>query len=84
MALTLEASGKRVGVLDIDLTGPSIPEMFGLGGHKIVSSSSGWVPVYTDPSTQTLGVVSVGFLLKSKDDPVIWRGPKKAAMIKVS
>ena len=57
--------------------------MFGLGGRKILSSPQGWIPVYTDEETKSLGVVSVGFLLKNKDDPVIWRGPKKSAMIKV-
>lgn len=81
LALSLAAKGKRVGVLDIDLTGPSLPEMFGISKEQIHQSSKGWIPVYTD-HTKTLGVVSVGFLLGNKDDPVIWRGPKKSAMIK--
>jgi len=41
----------------------------------------GWVPVYTD-AEKTLAVMSIGFLLKNRDDAVIWRGPKKTAMIK--
>eukprot|EP00842_Homolaphlyctis_polyrhiza_P001188 jgi/Hompol1/206/HPOL_004396-RA len=81
LALALADAGKRVGVLDIDLTGPSIPEMFGLGGMQVHQSSAGWIPVYTDAS-QKLGVMSLGFLLPNKDDAVIWRGPKKNAMIK--
>ncbi|KAJ3301200.1 Nucleotide-binding protein 2 [Kappamyces sp. JEL0829] len=86
LAVSLAKLGKRVplivqGVLDIDLTGPSLPEMFGLGSEQIHQSSEGWVPVYTDAS-MNLGVVSVGFLLGNKTDPVIWRGPKKSAMIK--
>lgn len=40
-----------------------------------------WVPVYTD-SEQMLAVMSIGFLLKSRNDGVIWRGPKKTGMIK--
>lgn len=71
----------RVGVLDIDLTGPSIPRMLGLDGQSIRQSQDGWIPVYAD-SSQNLAVMSVGFLLKSKNDSVVWRGPKKNAMIK--
>lgn len=80
LALSL-ASSHRVGILDIDLTGPSIPRMLGLDGSTVKQSTDGWVPVYTD-STQTLAVMSVGFLLRSKNDSVVWRGPKKNAMIK--
>lgn len=71
----------RVALLDIDLTGPSIPRMVGLDGQPIRQSQDGWVPVYADAS-QNLAVMSVGFLLKSKNDSVVWRGPKKNAMIK--
>ncbi|KAI8817745.1 P-loop containing nucleoside triphosphate hydrolase protein [Fimicolochytrium jonesii] len=81
LALTLAEHGKRVGVLDIDLTGPSIPRMFGLEDAMVHQASNGWVPVYTD-ETKRLAVMSLGFLLPNKDDAVIWRGPKKTAMIK--
>ncbi|KAI8908970.1 P-loop containing nucleoside triphosphate hydrolase protein [Gorgonomyces haynaldii] len=81
LALTLRKRGFRVGVLDIDLTGPSLPEMFGLKDKQVHQSDAGWIPVYTD-ETQTLGIISLGFLLQNKDDAVIWRGPKKQAMIK--
>lgn len=40
-----------------------------------------WVPVYTD-ADQRLAVMSIGFLLKNRNDAVIWRGPKKTGMIK--
>ncbi|ORY79845.1 P-loop containing nucleoside triphosphate hydrolase protein [Protomyces lactucae-debilis] len=63
LALSLALAGKRVGILDIDLTGPSIPRMFGVEERQIHQSSGGWVPVY------------------SRSDAVIWRGPKKSAMI---
>ncbi|XP_057367297.1 cytosolic Fe-S cluster assembly factor NUBP2 homolog [Daphnia carinata] len=81
LALTLQNSGFKVGLLDIDLCGPSIPRMLGLENSSVHQCAQGWVPVYTTPD-QTLGVMSVGFLLGNKDDPVIWRGPKKTAMIK--
>ena len=79
LALSLVHKGFRVGVLDIDLTGPSLPEMFGISGKQIHQSASGWLPVYTN-ETQNLGVVSLGFLLKNKNDAVIWRGPKKTCI----
>ncbi|CED83766.1 Predicted ATPase, nucleotide-binding [Phaffia rhodozyma] len=82
LALTLHSLGKRVGVLDTDLTGPSIPRMLGLDGQGVHQSTDGWVPVYADGETRRLGVMSVGFLLKSSRDSVVWRGPKKEGMIK--
>jgi len=84
LALSLRASSPtaRVGVLDVDLTGPSIPRMLGLDGHPVHQSSDGWVPVYADGSEARLSCMSVGFLLKKKEDSVVWRGPKKNAMIR--
>ena len=76
------ASPPRVGILDIDLTGPSIPRMLGLDKHGVHQSSDGWVPVYADGATARLACMSVGFLLKRRDDSVVWRGPKKNAMIR--
>lgn len=70
----------RVGVLDVDLCGPSIPRMFHLQDQKVMQSSSGWVPVYAD-AERRLGVMSIGFLLPSSDSAVVWRGPKKNSMI---
>ncbi|PRT52981.1 Cytosolic Fe-S cluster assembly factor CFD1 [Wickerhamiella sorbophila] len=81
LALTLVEKGYKVGVLDIDLTGPSLPRMFGVEDKKVHQSSAGWVPVYTD-STQKLGLMSLGFLLSDRGNSVVWRGPKKTAMIR--
>lgn len=81
LALAHQMMGLKVGVLDIDLCGPSIPRMLGLHGHEVHQSEAGWCPVYTDQS-QTLAVMSIGFLLNNQDDAVVWRGPKKNAMIK--
>jgi Mrp family chromosome partitioning ATPase len=85
VALSLYASapGTRVGVLDVDLTGPSIPRMLGVDdGRGVVQSADGWVPVFADGSTARLACMSVGFLLKRRTDSVVWRGPKKNAMIR--
>jgi Mrp family chromosome partitioning ATPase len=84
LALSLYSSSPtaRVGVLDVDLTGPSIPRMLGVDGRSVHQSSDGWVPVYADSSDARLACMSVGFLLKKKGDSVVWRGPKKNAMIR--
>ncbi|KAJ7751267.1 P-loop containing nucleoside triphosphate hydrolase protein [Mycena maculata] len=84
LALNLYRSSPttRVGILDVDLTGPSIPRMLGLDGHGVHQSSDGWVPVYADGVDARLACMSVGFLLKKKGDSVVWRGPKKNGMIK--
>ena len=73
-----------MGVLDIDLTGPSMPRMLGLEGRHIHQSSSGWIPVYLDSTESTRGrlcCMSIGFLLRDRGDSVVWRGPKKGSMI---
>jgi Mrp family chromosome partitioning ATPase len=82
LALTLHSLGYRIGVLDTDLTGPSLPRMFGLDGQGVHQSTDGWVPVYADGDERRLGVMSVGFLLRGSGESVVWRGPKKEGMIK--
>lgn len=79
LAFSLALQGKQVGLLDIDICGPSVPRMLGLVGHEVHQSASGWSPVYVQDN---LAVMSVGFMLPSKDDAVIWRGPRKNGLIK--
>jgi len=81
VALTLASMGKKTGLLDVDLCGPSAVRVLGLEGKEVMQSSQGWVPVYADAS-QNLAVLSIAFLLKSTEDAVVWRGPKKNSMIK--
>jgi len=69
----------NVGLLDVDICGPSIPKAMGVENEEIYSSASGWSPVYVEDN---LSVMSCGFLLNSLDDAVIWRGPKKNGIIK--
>ncbi|KAM4624381.1 cytosolic Fe-S cluster assembly factor nubp2 [Polymixia lowei] len=80
LALALRHAGKKVGILDVDLCGPSIPRMLSVGRPEVHQCDSGWVPVYTD-ADQSLALMSIGFLLEDPDDAVVWRGPKKNAMI---
>lgn len=68
-----------VGLLDVDICGPSVPRMLGLEGNDVHRSNSGWSPVYLEDN---FAVMSIGFLLKNKDDPVIWRGPRKDGLIR--
>ncbi|KAJ8682422.1 hypothetical protein QAD02_018214 [Eretmocerus hayati] len=81
LALALKESGFKVGILDVDLCGPSIPYLLNLEDRDVHQSSEGWVPVFTD-GEKNLAVMSIGFLLKNRDDSVVWRGPKKTSMIK--
>jgi Mrp family chromosome partitioning ATPase len=78
LAIWLAMQGKRVGLLDVDIHGPSVPRMLGLLGKPIQPGSDGMVPV-------TLGglrVMSIGFLLSSETEAVIWRGPRKMGAIR--
>lgn len=135
LALSLSLAGHSVGILDVDLTGPSIPRLFGLEAAKITQAPGGWLPVQVHPSqvlpptpaalsgsdgsgergltnaevgkgdpdktvngnqsaqsapkshdgTQPIGslhLMSLGFLLPSRSSAVVWRGPKKTAMVR--
>ncbi|XP_055856232.1 cytosolic Fe-S cluster assembly factor NUBP2 homolog [Episyrphus balteatus] len=81
LALALKEHGLKVGLLDIDLCGPSVPYLLGLEGKEIYQCDEGWVPIYSSED-KMLAVMSIGFLLKNRNDAVIWRGPKKTMMIK--
>ncbi|XP_015184908.1 PREDICTED: cytosolic Fe-S cluster assembly factor NUBP1 homolog [Polistes dominula] len=70
---------KNIAVLDIDICGPSQPRILGVLGEQIHQSGSGWSPVYIEDN---LSLMSIGFLLGSPSDAVIWRGPKKNGMIR--
>lgn len=71
--------GLQVGLLDVDICGPSVPRVMGLTGQEVHQSAAGWSPVYVDDN---LGVMSIGFMLPNADDAVIWRGPRKNGLIK--
>ncbi|KGK99258.1 ATP-binding protein [Methanococcoides methylutens] len=79
LAATLADRGYKVGLLDSDIHGPTIPTMFGVEGQKPTVGEKGIVPVKV---SDNLKVMSVGLLLDSDDSPVIWRGPAKMSAIK--
>lgn len=115
LALSLCQLGHNVGILDIDLTGPSIPRLLGLEDKKVTQAPGGWLPVQVHEATSpqrangvsqhlasssadendtdfqaladgiprgSLHAISLAFLLPSRSSAVIWRGPKKTAMIR--
>jgi Mrp family chromosome partitioning ATPase len=78
LAYTLAHHGCRVGLLDIDIHGPNVPKMLGIEGKRITGSDSALKPVLHGPN---LKLMSIGFLLRSASDAVIWRGPLKMRII---
>ena len=104
LALTLSLQGYSVGVLDVDLTGPSIPRFFGIENSKVRQAPGGWIPVPVHQAEKardeqngvgadgrmseggsgygSLACMSLGFLLANRGDAVVWRGPKKTAMVR--
>ncbi|KAF7488767.1 Cytosolic Fe-S cluster assembly factor NUBP2 -like protein [Sarcoptes scabiei] len=82
LALSLQKSHLKIGLLDIDICGPSIPKMMNLYDQVVCQGENGWVPIeYIKEGEIPLKVMSIGFLLENKDSAVIWRGPRKNAMI---
>ena len=79
LAWSLQYYGYEVGILDIDICGPSIARMMGVEDKQVHKSQFGWTPVYRKSN---LSVMSVAFLLSQKNDAIIWRGPRKNGLIK--
>jgi len=77
----LASQDKEVAILDIDICGPSVPHLMGVEDGSVHKSNFGWEPVYAGENDE-VAVLSIGFLLNSRSDAVIWRGPKKHSMIK--
>ena len=77
IGVSLARRGYEVGILDADITGPSIPRMFGISGRP-AGSDSGIMPVL---SHLGIGIMSINLLLPNEDDAVIWRGPLIAKTI---
>ena len=70
--------GYRVGIMDADITGPSIPRMYGLKGAAVADDNG----IYPMETGNSIKVMSVNLLLPQEDAPVIWRGPILANMVK--
>ncbi|BCU68563.1 ATP-binding protein [Sulfolobales archaeon HS-7] len=79
IALAIASTGKRVGVVDVDFHGPSIPKMMGIRGKSLYADEQGIIPV---DGPFGVKVVSMDFLLPKDDTPVVWRGAIKHTAIK--
>ena len=79
VSFSLHGYKNRVGILDVDIHGPCIPKLLGVKGKKCPISPLGALPV-TGP--EGIKVVSMDFLVKSQENPVIWRGPLKMQVIR--
>ena len=78
LANEMAARGYRVGILDADITGPSIPKAFGIKG-KAQADDNGIYPMLTE---NDIKIMSINLLLPQEETPVIWRGPILANMVK--
>ncbi len=78
MAVALRREGLKVGILDADITGPSIPQAFGIH-EKAMGDGENIFPAVTRTDIK---MMSVNLLLERETDPVIWRGPVIAGMVK--
>ena len=79
LALLKQREGKKVAVLDGDITGPSIGRLFGVEDQQLMSNGEEIIPVESKAGTK---IISANLLLETSDTPVIWRGPVLAGVIK--
>lgn len=78
LASAMSKAGYKVGIMDADITGPSIPKMFGVHG-QVFGSEDGMVPMET---ASGMKIMSINLLLDDEEAPVIWRGPVIAGVVK--
>ena len=87
LAVALKDAGKRTGILDVDVHGPSVPQLLGIEGASIsigpesAGGAATMLPVVVGDSADGIKVMSIAFLLQGAGDPVIWRGPMKHGAI---
>ena len=79
LSCKVQKDGFRTAILDADITGPSIPESFGVGQQRATGNGESLNPVVTEKGIQ---LMSMNFLLENENDPVIWRGPIIAGAVK--
>ncbi|UNC93915.1 Mrp/NBP35 family ATP-binding protein [Candidatus Contubernalis alkalaceticus] len=78
LALQLSRQGHKVGIIDADITGPSIPKIFGLQ-QRLKTAEGKMLPAETPGGIM---IVSINLLLDEEDDPVLWKGPKAGGAVK--
>ena len=78
LAVQMAKAGYKVGILDADITGPSIPKMFGAHG-QLVGDEKG---MYPSETKEGIKIVSINLLMEDEEAPVVWRGPVIAGAVK--
>jgi Mrp family chromosome partitioning ATPase len=78
LAFSLANKGFMVGLLDVDICGPTVPKMMGKRKTGVVREANGIIPVKV---TDNLLAMSIGFLVEDESEAVIWRGPRKIGLI---
>ena len=78
LAVSMAKAGYKVGILDADITGPSIPKMFG-ANEQILGDENGMMIPYE--TAEGIKIISVNLLMDNETDPVIWRGPVIAGVV---
>lgn len=78
LAQALAARGRKVGVLDADITGPSLPRLLGVDSFRGESDGQRLIPVVNE---EGIKVLSINLFSESEDEPVIWRGPLLAKAV---
>lgn len=82
LAVALARKGHKVGVLDIDIHGPSIPKILGMRGQKLTAGRLEGLGIFPAKGPLNIKVISMDFLLPDDETPVIWRGPMKMGAIR--
>ncbi len=82
LAIALARKGHKVGVLDIDIHGPSIPKILGIRGQELTTGRLEGLGIFPAKGPLDIKVISMDFLLPSDETPVIWRGPMKMGAIR--
>jgi len=82
LACGLAAAGQRVGLLDVDLHGPSVPRMLGIDAVGVHNDGQAMLPARVAGPAGELGVMSIGMMLEDGNQAVVWRGPKKYGAIR--
>ena len=78
LTVALAKRGQKVGLLDVDVHGPSVPKILGLQGQRAMSDGEKLLPA----EAYGVKVMSTGLILEKDDEPIVWRGPLKAGVIK--
>jgi Mrp family chromosome partitioning ATPase len=78
LAQELNRRGRKVGILDADITGPSIPRLMGLSHERALSDDTNIIPVEHENGIKTM---SLNYLIEKENEPVIWRGPMISGVV---